>query len=444
MRVDVPWSTGSVSIEVDEPRVAGVLGADVARADDPEGVLRGALEAPGSDLKTFLASAASPLLVVVNDATRPTPSAEVLRAIRADLEGWLAAGGVSTPGDPRGPGDPTRAGARRLSLVVATGTHRVALPRELEHIFGRDLLEAHAERISSHDAKDTSQLVHLGRSARGVEIHVNRLLAEAQSVIVINSVEPHYFAGYTGGRKSLFPGLAGYKTVWANHALSMKPGSESLILEGNPVHDDLMEALAIGIAGKAVYSIQLVLDKDHRVGFAAAGGLDDTFRRAVEVADRQFVLDIERPYEVVVAVAPHPMDCNFYQTNKAIQSGALAVKDGGVLIVVSECPFGLGENQTLYDMLADAQSPADAVERADQEEYRLGVQQAARIAGVLQRADIWAVTSLPDDQVRSMFMKPFADVQQAVDAALAGQGSGAQVLFLTEASITVPRPRSAG
>ena len=81
---------------------------------------------------------------------------------------------------------------------------------------------------------------------------------------------------------------------------------------------------------------------------------------------------------MVVAVAPHPMDCNFYQTNKAIQSGALAVKDGGVLIVVSECPFGLGENQTLYDMLAAAESPAEALERADQEEYRLGVQQATR------------------------------------------------------------------
>ena len=270
---------------------------------------------------------------------------------------------------------------RELSLVVATGTHRVALPQELEHIFGEEFLAGHAGRVSSHDAKDKARLVHLGRTSRGTEIQVNRLLAEARSVILINSVEPHYFAGYTGGRKSLFPGLAGYETVWANHALSMKPGSESLMLEGNPVHEDLEEALAIGIAGKQVFSIQLVLDKDHRVGFAAAGSLETTFRRAVEVADRQFVLDIERRYEVVVAVAPHPMDCNFYQTNKAIQSGALAVKDGGVLIVVSECPFGLGENQTLYDMLAAAESPADALERADQEEYRLGVQQATRIAG---------------------------------------------------------------
>jgi nickel-dependent lactate racemase len=411
-------------VEIDESRVAGVLGANVERAADPEAVLRQALAASDGSLKKFLAGAASPLLVVVNDATRPTPTAEVLRVIRTDLEEWLAAGD------------------RELSLVVATGTHRVALPEELEHIFGKEFLEAHAGRISSHDSKDKGQLFHQGTTSRGVDVYVNRLLGEARSLVLINSVEPHYFAGYTGGRKSLFPGLAGHQTVWANHALSMKPGSESLILAGNPVHEDLEEMLAVGIAGKQVYSIQLVLGKDHRVGFAAAGALSDTFARAVAVADKQFVLDIDRRCEVVVAVAPYPMDCNFYQTNKAVQGGAAAVKDGGVLIVVSECPFGLGENQTLYDMLAAAESPATALERADQEEYRLGVQQATRIAGVLQRAGIYAVTSLLDEQVRAMFMRPFASVQEAVDAALATQPADAKVLFLKEASITVPLPRA--
>jgi nickel-dependent lactate racemase len=110
--------------------------------------------------------------------------------------------------------------------------------------------------------------------------------------------------------------------------------------------------------------------------------------------------------------------------------------------VVSECPFGLGENQTLYDMLAAAESPADALRRADEEAYILGVQQATRIAGILQRADIWAVTSLPEAQVRSMFMEPYSTVQEAIDAALEDQGPGAEVLFLTEASITVPRPQN--
>lgn len=423
MRIDVPWGTGTAPVEVETRRVAGVLGANVEKAEDPKGILRETLARPGADFKDFLARAASPLLVVVNDGTRPTPTAEVLAVLRGELEDWL-----EVPGN-------------ELNFAIATGTHRAALPAEVDHIFGAEFAAKHAVRIFSHDAKDKERLVRIGRTGRGTEIWVNRLLAGAHSVVVINSVEPHYFAGYTGGRKSLFPGLAGYETVWANHQLSMEPGSELLMLAGNPVHEDLEESLAIGITGKDLYSIQLVLDKDHQVGFAAAGDLEDTFRQAVAVADRQFVLDIDRRYEVVVAVAPHPMDCNFYQTNKAIQSGALAVKDGGVLIVVSECPFGLGENQTLFDMLAAAASPAQALERAGLEEYKLGMQQATRIAAMLQRAEIWVVSSLRDEDVRAMFMTPLADLQSAVEAALAKQGDGAQVLFLTEASITVPRVR---
>jgi nickel-dependent lactate racemase len=214
---------------------------------------------------------------VVNDGTRPTPSADVLAVIRPGLEAWLQTSGGE------------------LAFVVATGTHRAASPQELDHIFGPDLVRTHAERIFCHDAKAAEEMVALGRTSRGTEVKVNRLLAEAASVLLINSVEPHYFAGYTGGRKSLFPGLAAYETVWANHKLSMEPGSESLVLKGNPVHEDLQEATEIGIAGKRVYSIQLVLDKDHRVGFASAGSLHETFPEAVAVADRQFVLELERP-----------------------------------------------------------------------------------------------------------------------------------------------------
>jgi nickel-dependent lactate racemase len=412
-------------VELDSRRVAGVLGANVEIASDPDGVLRTAISRPGDGFAEFLAHADSPMLVVVNDATRPTPSADVLRVLRPGLEEWL------------------RVSGRELAFVIATGTHRAALPQEVEHLFGADLARAHAGRIFSHDSKDREHLVHIGRTPRGTELWVNRLLADAKSVILINSVEPHYFAGYTGGRKSLFPGLAAYETVWANHKLSMEAGSELLILAGNPVHEDLEDAMAIGTKGKEIFSIQLVLDKNHRVGFAAAGTLEDTFDRAVKVADRQFVLEIDRQFEVVVSVAPHPMDCNLYQTNKAIQSGALAVKDGGVLIVVSECPFGLGENQTLFDTLAAAGSPAEALEHVSAEEYKLGVQQAARIAAILERASIYAVTSLRDEDIRAIFMTPFANVQTAVDAALSKQGDEAQVLFLMEASITVPRVRNA-
>lgn len=424
MRISIPWGTSTTWVEVEDWRVGGVLGAAVEKSPDSEGTLRAALCERANDLGGFLSRARSPLLVVVNDGTRPTPSAEVLRVIEPQLEHWVS-----------------RTGGK-LAFVIATGTHRAALPEEIERIFGPELAATHKASIFSHDSMDEDNLVYLGRTSRGTEVWVNRLLAEANSVITINSVEPHYFAGYTGGRKSLFPGLAGYKTVWANHKLSMEPGSELLVLEGNPVHEDLQECLALGVAGKQVYSIQLVLDRDHRIGYAAAGDIETSFRRAVSVAEKQFVLDLDREYEVVVAVAPHPMDCNFYQTNKAIQSGALAVKQGGVLIVVSQCPFGLGENQTLFDMLAAASSPAQAIEQARRQEYKLGMQQAVRIASILEKAQIWVVSLLPEEQVRAMFMRPFCSVQEAIDQAFVEMGESAKVVFLTEASITVPRVRN--
>jgi len=369
-------------VELDERLVAGVLGANVERAADPAGVLRGALATPGAEFEAFLATVPSPLLVVVNDGTRPTPSADVLAELRPALEGWL------------------RAPGRELAFVIATGTHRVAPPQEVEHIFGADLAKAHVERIFCHDAKDKDRQVHLGRTKRGTEVWVNRLLAEARGAILVNSVEPHYFAATRAAEVS-FPRTGSLRDRVGQSQAFDGAGSEHLALEGNPVHEDLQEAMALGIAGKEIYSIQLVLDKDHRIGFASAGALEKTFRDALAVADRQFVLEIDRRHEVVVAVARIPWTATSIRPTRQSRA-APSRSGGGVLIVVSECRFGLGENQTLYDMLAAADSPADALARADGDEYRLGVQQAARIASILAKAEIWVVSSLKDEDVRAM------------------------------------------
>ena len=149
MRIAVPWSTSTINVEVADERVAGVLGARAEAAEDPARVLREALAQPGVSFAEFLVSASSPLLVVVNDATRPTPSAEVLREIRGGLETWAA-----VPG-------------RELSFVVATGTHRAALPEEVSRIFGADLARAHAAASSPTMRKRRSTWSALGRTSRG-------------------------------------------------------------------------------------------------------------------------------------------------------------------------------------------------------------------------------------------------------------------------------------
>ena len=178
----------------------------------------------------------------MNDGTRPTPTCKVLDALaeRMDLT--------------------------KARYLVATGAHRAPTEEEYRFIFGKhyDLLR---DRIHSHDARK-DKCVFLGKSKNGTEMHINEMAVNADRLIIITSVEPHYFAGYTGGRKSFLPGVASFKTIEQNHLLAMKNEAQALVLDGNPVHEDMMDALS-GIKGKPIFAIQVVLDRHqdiYRVG----------------------------------------------------------------------------------------------------------------------------------------------------------------------------------
>ena len=307
---------------------------------------------------------------------------------------------------------------------------------ELEQIFGRSMRERFLDRIFSHDARDNTELVHLGETSRGTPVWVNRRLAEATDVVLINSVEPHYFAGYTGGRKSIFPGVAGFETIQANHKLALDPAADNLALAGNPVHEDMMDMMAL-LSEKHMYSIQMVLDHQHRIHMAFAGDLDTSWRAAVEHADGHYVVELSQRYDVVVAAAPYPMDYDLYQSQKALENGSLALKDGGILILVSKCRHGIGD-ETFFQLMARATTPQEVLESIAGD-YVLGYHKAARLALIALRGEMWGVTGLPDEDLEAAFIRPFSSVQKAVDSALARKGPNARVLFLMDASITVPR-----
>ncbi|MBN1434469.1 DUF2088 domain-containing protein, partial [Candidatus Fermentibacterales bacterium] len=222
------------SIPLDVPEGGLVLYPNEVPVSDWKRVIRDALEAASgpSSLTEFLRERKS-LLVVVNDAARPTPTAKVLSLIRSDLKGV-----------------PHR-------LIVATGAHRSPTEEELETILG-DLHTAERGNLIIHDARNPDEMVRTGTTSRGTEVLLNRAVLEADGILVIGSVEPHYFAGYTGGRKAFVPGLAAYSTIERNHSHAMSPDSLPLALEGNPVHDDMMDALTT-IGEKPVFAIMTVL-----------------------------------------------------------------------------------------------------------------------------------------------------------------------------------------
>ncbi|WP_320130651.1 nickel-dependent lactate racemase [uncultured Sphaerochaeta sp.] len=372
----------------------------------------------GVQLDAFLEGAKT-VLVIVNDATRPTPTSEMLQALLP----VLAKHGIGSQSG--------------LTILIATGAHRGAKDQEFSQILG-SLEPSLRNCCISHDARDKESLVYLGTTRNQTPIILNKLLFNSDRIIVTGSVEPHYFAGFTGGRKAFLPGIAGYDTIVANHKLALSPKAHSLALEGNPVHEDMMDAL--NLIKVPIFSLMAILDSEQKIAAMTAGNIQEAFFEAVKIAKQIFCVSIPEQADVVVSVAKFPMDINLYQSQKAIDNGALAVKDGGTLILVSSCREGLGD-ETFAKLLSQSSSPDDALLKISAE-YKLGYHKAAKMAAVAKRIKLEALTELEDSHLSDLFITPVHDLQKAIDQALdeaKKRGiSEPKVLVLPDGCVTVP------
>ncbi len=412
VKLKVPYGTQEVNVAIPDSLDVEVVHPNAVKTGDEGLTLSNALSKPidSKIIDEFLADARD-VCVLVNDGTRPTPTRRVLELMGHKLEG------------------------KKVSFLIATGCHRPATDEEYDFIFG-DYYEKFKESIFNHDAKNDDELVHIGTSRQGTEMIVNRRALDAHKLIVIGSVEPHYFGGYTGGRKSFLPGVAGYKTLEQNHKYALRSEARALVLEGNPVHEDMMDALK-SIEDKEIFSIQTVLAPDKKIYAATAGNIRTSFTAAIDSANEVFSVNIARKADLVVTVAPYPMDVDLYQSQKAIDNGKYALKEEGVLILVATCRSGIG-HETFYKLMAGSDTPKGALDAIDKG-YKLGYHKAAKMCEIAMWADMWAVSDLPDEEVRNVFMTPFSSVQAALDAAIEKKGKDATVTFLMEGSVTVPR-----
>ena len=411
MRIEIPYGEGRETAEIPDQNVGEIVHPNELPEADEISVLRQALDNPiGSvGLSEFLKGADS-ALVIVNDATRPTPTAKVLREISAHLEGV------------------------EVKYIVATGMHRAPTEEEYRFIFG-ELYDDVSSNVFSHDSKQ-SPMVDLGRTSRGTDVRMNSIIQETDRIIVIGSVEPHYFAGYTGGRKAFIPGVSAYETIEQNHKLALSLEAQALRLEGNPVHEDMMETMEL-LADKKVFSIMSVLDRNHEICAAFSGGLTESFEAAVKKADHVFVVPLKGKAEVVVAVTSFPHDIDLYQSQKALDNAKYAVKEGGILILVSACRTGVGPD-TFLKLLASAETPKQALDKIA-EGYKLGYHKAAKMAEIGLDKKMYAVTGLDRETAVKAHLIPMASVQEALDSALNEMGEAAKVTFIMDAVITVPK-----
>jgi nickel-dependent lactate racemase len=289
------------------------------------------------------------LLVVVNDAQRATPTPRLMRLLDCD---W------SSPA---------------VRIAVATGCHAPPTEPELREIFG-DLLDQVRPRIHVHRAA-ADPLLEVGTTRRGTPVQVNALLDWPAAVVCLGSVEPHYFAGWTGGRKSLVPGLCSLETMRANHRLAIEPGAAIGALADNPLHLDLQEAcdlvcrrlLARGAA--APLGVNAVVARGEIRGWHA-GPLDSVVEALAPRGRHAFGRPVEAPAPLVVCFVDHPLDRDVYQALKGFEHWKSAVAAEGILVLVADCPAGVGPPS--FTQLHDASTTLAAIERRARADYRLG------------------------------------------------------------------------
>jgi nickel-dependent lactate racemase len=261
----------------------------------------------------------------------------------------------------------------------------------------------------------------------------------ADRLLVIGSVEPHYFAGYTGGRKAIIPGVASYSSIVANHSLAMDLNAQPLRLAGNPVHEDLEEALRL-LTIPPIFSLMLVLTPEHQLYSAYSGSIQETLVAAALKADEVFSLPFQKKADVLISVVYPPLDIDLYQSQKPIEHGKMALKEDGILILVMPCRQGPGSPD--FQQLILQSGDPERVRFLLYQPYTLGQHRLIRNLKFLEEGgQVWGITELDPNFLSQTFIRPMPSLQEAVDKALARKGRAAKVHVLLNAGLCVPKQR---
>lgn len=382
----------------------------VSALEDDAAAIRGALERPlGSKPLRLLVSPGSHVGVAVCDVTRPFPAKKVLPVLLEQLED------------------------SEVTLFVATGTHRSCTEHELDQIFGDEVRSRY--RLVQHDAFDAARHITIGRvSATGTPVLIEREFIAQDIRITTGFIEPHFFAGFSGGPKMVTPGLAGIETVLDLHS-AIRIGSRDArwgVTEGNPVHDAIREGAAMAGVN---FNLDVTINRDHCITGVFAGELFASHAAGCRFVRETAMARSPQRYDVVVTSnSGYPLDQNLYQSVKGMSAAAQIVRDGGTIVIATKCSDGLPDHGQYKRLLKDALGPDDFMRQLGEpafsvhDQWQVQVQaQIQRRARVYVRAD-----GLSDRQLRDAWFEPIRDISSLV------QNLGGTVAVIPEGPQTIP------
>ena len=418
MKIKLDYGDHGMSVDLPDDVTTVIQPRPRPALPDPHAGLMHALRNPAGvpRLRDTVAGGAT-VAISVCDITRAQPRPQMLRAILEEMP-------EVRPED--------------VTVFVATGTHRGNTAAEVEAMLGPDL--ACELRVVMHDARNTESLIRLGDTSTGVPVLLNREWVEADFRITTGFVEPHFFAGFSGGPKMVAPGLAGLDTVMVLHDAKRigHPLATWGVMDGNPVHHDVREiARLTGVD----FAVDVTLNKDQQITAVFAGDLSVEHAAACEAARRDAMQPVGAPFDVVLTTnSGYPLDQNLYQSVKGISAASEVVKPGGHIICVAECRDGLPDHGAYAAILAEKGSPGELLEMINSPGYSVPDQWQVQIQAQIQmKATVSVVAGCLDpEQIRAAHFKPAEDPAEAAFQALAASGPGATLCVLPQGPQTIP------
>jgi nickel-dependent lactate racemase len=367
----------------------------------------------GTERLREIAKADNKVAIVVDDATRATPSYLMIPPLLDELN---------------------QAGVKDedVTVIFGCGSHRPVNPEEKEKLIGKEALE----RVTAvnHDCEAEDQ-VFLGKTSHGTEVHVNKVFAEADVKILAGDINLHYYAGYGGGRKGVLPAVSSAETIQQNHAMLLHPKATTGVLEGNPVHEDMTEAAKLA---NVDFILNIVTNSKKELVKAFAGDLEQAFLEGTKLVDEMYKVPIEqRANIVVVSAGGYPHDINLYQASKGIHNAVEAVKRRGAIVLVAECPEGHGNE--VFSEWMEKFTDSKRIEREIRRRFVLGGHKAYYLTKALQKVSIILVSVMPDCYAVNTFkLRTATALNDALRDAFELAGKKAKVYVMPHGSTTLP------
>jgi nickel-dependent lactate racemase len=355
--------------------------------------------------------------IIFNDVTRATPTQRIVHAILAELR--------HIPNE-------------KITLFNALGTHRENTPAELRRMLGDDLVDTY--QIIQNNCLDKNSQVYVGQTEQGHAVWLNRELMACDLKVLTGFIEPHFFAGFSGGGKAIMPGMAGLETILGNHSAANigDPRATWGITQGNPIWEEVAQVARM--AGET-FLVNVTLNRDKQITAVFAGDLAAAHAAGIEFVRASAMAPVEGLFDIVLTTnSGYPLDLNLYQTVKGMSAAAQVVKPGGTIVAAAECWDGIPEHGLFAQLLREASSPAQVLERvfspgfAKQDQW-----QAQVLAQILEKAEVYVYSSyLSEEQLSSAFLKPVKSIPDVLDQLMMRCGPGARLCILPEGPVTIP------